>query len=311
MKNSIIIALVIAMGVTKMATAQQDPQYTQYMLNTIVVNPAYAGAANVLSVSALHRSQWIGLDGAPKTQTLSIESPVSERLGVGLSVVNDNIGDGTVQETYLDLAFSYTIPTSQYGNLAFGLNLGGDFLNVDFTKLVNYGAETNLPNIDNKFFPTVGLGVYYYQDKFYAGLSVPNLLETEHFDGSSGGNSYVAKERMNYYLLSGYRFDLNPNLVLSPGFMVKAVSGGPVQVDLTTNLTFNDRFSVGAAYRLNSAVSGLFGVKVAEKLLVGLAYDVETTALGSTTFNDGSFEVFLRFDFINRLNRRNVLGRFY
>ena len=293
------------------ATAQQDPQYTQYMLNTIVVNPAFAGAGNVLSVSALHRSQWIGLDGAPVTQTLSIQSPLSERFGGGLSIVNDNIGDGTVQETYFDLAFSYTIPISREGSLAFGLNVGGDFLNVDFTNLANFGAETNLPNIDNKFSPNVGVGVYYYQEKFFAGLSVPNLLETEHFDNSSGGTSFLAKERMNYYLISGYQFDINPNLALQPGFLLRAVSDGPVQLDLTANLTFNEKFSVGAAYRLNSAVSALFGVKFAEKFLLGLAYDFETTALGSTQFNDGSFEAFIRYDFINRLNRRNVTGRFY
>ena len=311
MKKSIIIPFIVAMGMIQLATAQQDPQYTQYMLNTIVVNPAYAGAGNVLSISALHRSQWIGLDGAPETQTISIQSPLSERLGAGLSVVNDNIGNGTVQETYFDVAFSYTIPASRNGSLAFGLNVGGDFMNVDFTQLVNYGVETNLTNIDNKFSPNVGLGIYYYQEKFYAGISVPSLLETEHFDNSSDGTTFLAKERMNYYLISGYQFDLNQNLVLRPGFLLKAVSGGPIQFDLTANLTFNDTFSVGAAYRLDSAVSGLFGVKVAQKFLVGLAYDVETTSLGSTQFNDGSFEVFLRYDFINRLNRRNVTGRFY
>jgi type IX secretion system PorP/SprF family membrane protein len=182
---------------------------------------------------------------------------------------------------------------------------------VDFSKLVNYGAETNLPNIDSKFSPNVGLGVYFREEKFYAGLSVPNLLETEHFDNSSTGTSYIAKDRMNFYLLSGYQFDLNTDLALKPGFMVKAVSGGPLQVDLTTNLTFNNKFSVGAAYRFDSAVSALFSVKFAEKFLVGLAYDVETSELGSTVFNDGSFEVFLRFDLLNRLNRRNVMGRFY
>ncbi|MEX0360794.1 type IX secretion system membrane protein PorP/SprF [Flagellimonas sp.] len=311
MKKSIIITLIAALGIVNMANAQQDPQYTQYMLNTIVVNPAFAGAGNVLSVTALHRSQWIGLDGAPKTQTVSIESPLSERLGGGLTVINDNIGDGTVQQTDFNFAFSYTIPASREGSLAFGLNVGGELLNVDFTQLVNYGVEPNLPNIDSKFSPNVGLGVYYYQEKFFAGVSVPSLLETEHFDNSSDGTSFLAKDRMTYYLISGYRYEINPSLVLQPGFLVRAVSGGPVQVDLTANMTFNDKFSVGAAYRLDSAVSALFGVKFAEKFLVGLAYDVETSTLGSTQFNDGSFEVFLRYDFINRINRRNVSGRFY
>lgn len=277
----------------------------------MVVNPAFAGSANVLSATALHRSQWLGLNGAPETQTLSVHSPVSERLGAGISVVNDNIGDGTVQQTYFDAAVSYTIPVSLEGNLAFGLNFGGDFLNVDFSRLANFGAEPNLPNIDNKFSPNLGLGAYYYQDRFYAGLSIPSILETEHFENSGSGTSYLAQERMNLYLMSGYKFDLNPNLALTPGFLLRAVNGGPLQMDVNANLLFNDKFSLGAAYRFNAAVSALFGVKFRENFLLGLAYDIETTTLGSTQFNNGSFEVFLRYDFINRLNRRNVGGRFF
>lgn len=311
MRNSIVIIILTILASLQTAQAQQDAQYTQYMLNTMVVNPAFAGSANVLSVAALHRSQWLGLDGAPETQTFSIHSPVSERLGVGLSVVNDNIGDGTVQETYFDVAVSYTLPVSDDANLAFGLNFGGDFLNVDFSRLANFGAEPNLPNIDNKFSPDFGLGAYYYNENFYAGLSIPSILETEHFDNSGNGNSFTAQERMNLYLMSGYTFDLNSNLVLTPGFLLRAINGGPVQMDLNTYLTFNDKFSVGAAYRLNAAVSALFGVKFGENFLLGLAYDVETTTLGSSEFNSGSFEVFLRYDFINRLNRGNARGRFF
>lgn len=311
MRNSIAILILTILASLQTAQAQQDAQYTQYMLNTMVVNPAFAGSANVLSVAALHRSQWLGLDGAPETQTFSINSPISERLGVGLSVVNDNIGDGTVQETYFDVAVSYTIPVSNDGNLAFGLNFGGDFLNVDFSRLANFGAEPNLPNIDNKFSPDFGLGAYYYDENFYAGLSIPSILETEHFDNSGDGNSFTAQERMNLYLMSGYTFELNSNLVLTPGFLLRAVNGGPVQMDLNTYLTFNDKFSIGAAYRFNAAVSALFGVKFGENFLLGIAYDVETTTLGTSQFNSGSFEVFLRYDIVNRLNRRNGRGRFF
>ena len=310
MKNSIIVAFVVLTGLNSMY-AQQDAQYTQYTLNTMVINPAFAGSANVLSIAALHRSQWIGLDGAPETQTFSVNSPISERLGAGFSIVNDNIGDGTAQETFFDVALSYTIPVSREANLAFGLNVGGNFLNVDFTRLANFGAESNLPNIDNKFSPNLGLGAYYYQDKFYAGLSVPSLLETAHFDDSGSGASNLAQERINLYLMTGYKFTLNQNLVLTPGFLMRAVSGGPLQMDLNTNLIFNDKFSLGAAYRINASVSALFGVKFGESFLLGLAYDTETTTLGSTQFNNGSFEIFLRYDFINRLNRRNVSGRFF
>jgi type IX secretion system PorP/SprF family membrane protein len=290
--------------------AQQDPQYTQYMLNGIVINPAIAGSRGVSTISGLHRSQWIGLEGAPTTQTLNFNAPVSRRVGIGLSVVNDAIGNGTQQETYFDAVFSYNIPVSEEGNLAFGINAGGDWLSVDFTKLVNYGVETNLPNIDRKFSPTVGLGTYFYTEQYFIGLSVPSLLETEHFDNSGDSNSYIAKERMNFYLMSGAVFDLNRNTKLRPAILIKAVSGAPVQVDLTASFLFNDRFSVGAAYRLDAAFSALFGMQITNEFLAGLAYDIETTELGSTQFNDGSFEVFLRYDFLNRFRKKATYNFF-
>jgi len=194
---------------SEMVKAQQDAQYTQYMYNTIVVNPAYAGSRGVLSFTGLYRTQWVGLEGAPNTFTINAHTPVSSRVGLGLSIVNDEIGEGTSQETYIDGSFSYTIPTSDTGKLSFGVKAGGHLLNVDFSKLANFGAETNLPNIDKKFSPNFGAGVYYHTEKFYAGLSVPNFLETEHFDESGLSTSYLAQERMNLYLITGYVFDLN------------------------------------------------------------------------------------------------------
>ncbi len=293
-----------------MVMAQQDPQYTQYMMNTIVINPALAGSRGVTSITGLHRSQWIGLEGAPTTQTLNINTPVSRRVGVGLSVVNDDIGSGTRQETYIDAVFSYSIPVSEEGTLSFGLNAGGDWLSIDFTKLVNYGVETNLPNIDRKFSPTVGLGTYFRTENYFVGVSVPSLLETEHFDNSGESNSYIASERMNFYLISGAVFELNRNTKLRPAILAKAVSGAPVQVDLSASVLFNEKFAVGAAYRLDAAVSALFGLQITEKFMAGLSYDVDTTELGSTQFNDGSFEVFLRYDFLNRFRKKVTSGFF-
>ncbi|WP_415843924.1 type IX secretion system membrane protein PorP/SprF, partial [Zobellia nedashkovskayae] len=195
MKNLFALFLFVFAGSTSLL-AQQDAQYTQYMYNTISVNPAYAGSRGVFSIAALHRSQWVGLDGAPSTQTLNFHTPVSKRIGLGLSVVNDEIGNGTNQDTYVDAAFSYTVKTSDEGKLSFGLKAGGHLLNVDFSKLRNYGAESNLPNIDNKFSPNIGAGVYYHTDHFYAGLSVPNFLQTEHFDDSNtNASSFLAEER--------------------------------------------------------------------------------------------------------------------
>jgi len=304
MKN-ILSALLLVVTAVGGIIAQQDAQYTQYMYNTLSVNPAYAGSRGVLSIAALHRSQWVGLDGAPTTQTVNFHTPVSERVGVGLSIVNDEIGNGTNQDTYFDAAFSYTIPTSRDGKLSFGIKAGGHFLNVDFTKLQNYSAESSAAapmNIDKKFSPNFGGGIYYHTNKFYAGLSIPNFLQTEHFDtsGNTGSTSGIAEERMNIYFITGYVFDLNPNWKLKPAALIKAVSGAPLQADLSASFLLKDKFSFGAAYRWDAAVSALVGLQVSDSFMVGLAYDKETTALGSTSFNDGSFEVFLRYEFLNK-----------
>ena len=302
--NKYFLAIIITVAGLFMGHAQQDAQYTQYMYNTISVNPAYAGSRGMFSIAALHRSQWVGLDGAPTTQTLNFHTPVSEHVGLGLSVVNDEIGNGTNQDTYIDAAFSYTVKTSEEGKLSFGLKAGGHLFNVDFTKLRNYGAESNLPNIDNKFSPNFGAGIYYHTDQFYAGLSVPNFLQTEHFDSSdSNSSSLIAQERMNLYLITGYVFDLNPNVKFKPAALVKAVKGAPLQVDLSANFLFNDKFSLGTAYRWDAAISALFGFQMTDQLMLGLAYDKETTDLGATRFNDGSFEIMLRYEFLNRYKR--------
>lgn len=286
--------------------AQQDAQYTQYMYNTVTINPAYAGSRGVLSIAGLYRSQWVGLDGAPKTQTLNVHSPVSERIGVGLSIVNDEIGNGTNQETYFDGLFSYTIPLADERKLSFGVKAGGHLLNIDFNKLANYNneaANVGLANIDQRFSPNFGAGVYYHTQNFYAGLSIPNFLTTKHFDDSQSSASFLAEERLNLYLITGYVFEPNQRLKFKPALLLKAVEGAPLQVDISANFLLNDKFTLGAAYRWYAAVSALFGFQINDKFLIGLAYDRETTELGGTRFNDGSFEVLLRYEFLTRYKR--------
>lgn len=288
------------------ANAQQDPQYTQYMYNTVAINPAYAGNRGVTSIVGLHRSQWVGLEGAPRTQSLSIHSPIGEgKVGLGLSIVNDELGPS--QETYIGADFSYTIDTGDEGKLSFGLKAGGHILDVDFTRLnifdvTDPGFEQN---IDNKFSPIIGTGVYYHTDKFYLGLSVPNLIQTNHFDDSnnSNGSSFVAEERINYYGIMGYTFDLSDRLKFKPSTLVKLVAGAPLQVDVTANFLIMEKLHLGAAYRWSAALSGLVGFQVSDSMLVGLAYDRESTDLGDTVFNDGSFEVFLRFELFKEYDR--------
>lgn len=310
--KKLIITLVLLTSVIWGLKAQQDAQYTQYMYNTLVVNPAYAGSRGVLSIAALYRSQWVGLDGAPTTKTLNLHTPLSERVGLGFSIVNDEIGNGSNQDTYFDAAFSYTIPISQIGKLSFGVKAGGHLLNIDFNQLRNFDPSIAPPatiSIDKKFSPNFGAGIYYHTDKFYAGLSIPNFLQTEHFD-TSGNSSFLAEERMNWYLLTGYIFNLNPDLKLKPAFLFKAVEGAPLQADFSATVLLNNKFSLGAAYRWDAALSALAGFQINEKLMLGVAYDREITELGNSAFNDGSFEVFLRFELLTRY-KNIVAPRFF
>nr|WP_321414065.1 type IX secretion system membrane protein PorP/SprF [uncultured Allomuricauda sp.] len=294
--------------------AQQDAQYTQYMYNTLSVNPAYAGSRGQLSFAGLYRSQWVGLDGAPETFTLNLHSPIrNSRLGYGISIVNDNIGDGVVQETYLDAVVSYTIDVSMDAKLSFGLKAGGNMLSLDFNGLRNFDQEVvNQNNIDNKFTPNFGLGIYYHTNKFYAGVSAPNVLESEYFDNEDSGEgvNFLSADRMNIYLITGYVFDIGPDLQFKPALLTKAVSGAPLQVDLSASFLFAEKFSFGAAYRWDAAVSGLVGFQVTDQIMLGLAYDREVTELGGTQFNDGSFEVFLRLELLKSF-QRTISPRFF
>ncbi|MDC6386673.1 type IX secretion system membrane protein PorP/SprF [Flagellimonas taeanensis] len=291
---------IFLIGTIPMLQAQQDAQYTQYMYNTVSVNPAYAGSRGHLSIAALYRNQWLGLDGAPETQTLNVHTPMGYRgVGLGLSIVNDKIGP--TSETYFDVDFSYTIQTSWEGRLSFGLKASAHMLDIRYSELDEFEVDPQLQSqqdIRNKFSPNIGAGVYYHTDRFYVGLSAPRILETTHFDESSVS---TAKEQINMYLITGYVWDLNPFLKFKPTLLTKAVQGAPLQVDLSANFMLNEKFIGGVAYRWDAAFSGLFGFMLSDQLMLGLAYDREITELGAATFNDGSFEVIIRYDFIRNI----------
>ena len=287
--------------------SQQDSQYTQYMYNTNNINPAYAGSREVLSIFGMYRTQWVGLDGAPDTGAFSLHSPVSERVGLGLTIVNDKIGIS--DETTISVDFSYTIPINEDYKLAFGLKGTAHFLNVDYSKLLvnNPGDILLQNNIENRFSPNIGAGFYLYSDKFYAGISVPNMLETQHYDDNSATKS-LAGERMHGYLITGYVFDLTDNIKFKPATLVKAVRGAPLQADVTGNFLFNERFTLGVAWRWDAAVSGLAGFQIDNNWFIGYGYDAETTKLAN--YNSGSHEIFLRYEFF-RKSSRMISPRFF
>ncbi|MCF6306396.1 MAG: type IX secretion system membrane protein PorP/SprF [Flavobacteriaceae bacterium] len=290
---------------TNTSFAQQEAQYTQYMYNTSSINPAYAGSRDVLSMLLLYRTQWTGLDGAPRTFSGSAHAPLGKRVGIGVNVTNDEIFIS--KESYFDIDFSYTIDVSEKGQLAFGIKAGGQLLDIDSNRANSGGFNTGDPVaeifIDNRFSPRIGAGVYYYTDKFYFGFSVPNFLETEYFDESNNSNnsSATAKENAHYYFITGYTFDLSENILFKPALLTKMTSGAPLQVDLSANFLIYDRITLGAAYRWSAAVSGMVGFQITDQLMLGFAYDSETTDI--RRYNGGSYEFMLRFELFNRQDR--------
>lgn len=300
-----LVALVLFLLGFEMMYSQQDSQFTQYMYNTININPAYAGSRGVMSIFGLYRNQWVGLDGAPTTMTGSLNTPIgNSNIGLGLSVISDKIGPS--DETSISADVSYSIPTSDTWKLSFGLKATANLLNIDFTKLSIY--DTSDPrfqnNVDNKFSPNIGAGIYLHSNKTYFGLSVPNFLETKHFDESASINnsaSFVAKERMHYYAIAGHVFDLSPSIQFKPAVLAKVVQGAPLQLDVSGNFLFNEKFTIGAAYRWSAAMSAMVGFQATENWFIGYAYDMETTKLAD--YNSGSHEIFLRYELFNNYDR--------
>lgn len=283
--------------------SQQDAQFTQYMYNTVTVNPAYAGSRPGTSIFLLNRSQWVGLDGAPKTTNLSIHGKIRNNIGLGVSFYNDRIGPS--DENNLAIDFSYTIPISESYKLSFGLKASANLLNIDFDKLNIYDPDDYSfeDNIENKFSPNVGVGLYFHSKKTYFGFSVPHLMETIHFDDYENVGSYskIANYRVHYYFIAGHVFDLNSDLKFKPALLTKLVEGSPLQIDVSGNFLFNEKFTIGLSYRVSSSFSGMVGFKAGNSWFIGYGYDLETTGLSD--YNSGSHELFLRYDIFNRFGK--------
>ncbi|GAA3598026.1 type IX secretion system membrane protein PorP/SprF [Flavivirga amylovorans] len=289
-KNLILIVFVTLLGLE--LNAQQDPQYTQYMYNTMSVNSAYAGQRDVLSITGLYRTQWVGMEGAPKTITFGIHSPLrSNRLGLGLNLVSDKLGPAS--ETNVDINFSYTIPIDEIRGteLSFGIKGGFHLLDTDWSKGVFQYPDRVFNDNLSLFSPTIGAGLYLHSEKWYLGLSVPNFFTTDHYDDVQES---IATERLHYFLIAGYVFDIGENTKLKPAALVKAVSGAPLIADLSLNALFNEKLTLGLGYRWDDSISGLAGFQINPGLFIGYAYDLTTTGLNN--YNSGSHEIMLRFE---------------
>jgi type IX secretion system PorP/SprF family membrane protein len=285
--------------------SQQEAQYSQYMYNTISVNPAYAGSRNVLSVLALHRSQWVGFDGAPTTSTFSINTPIPEtNLGLGISAISDRIGP-TEQNTFSG-DISYTIRLNEKTNLSFGVKGTASFFSFDQYKVTPFQAnDPKWRSVSTRLSPNFGVGTFLYSDQYYLGVSIPNIMESNFYNDN---DIAINSQRMNYYLIGGYVFDVSNSIKFKPAVVSKIVTGAPVQLDLSGNAMFMNKFVLGAAYRWDAAVSGLAGFQVNDALFIGYSYDFDTTSL--SRYNFGSHEVFIRYEFVYKKDKL-VSPRFF
>ena len=292
--------IVALLGLTFMSLqsfGQQDPQFTQYMYNMSVINPAYATADEaILNLGGLYRTQWVGIEGAPKTGTFFAHTPINDKIEIGILLTNDNIGD-VVQENNMYADFAYVLPVGLGGKLSLGLKAGLTFFDVNFNDFVLQSgvSSTDIAFNENisKTFPNLGIGAFYFTDNYYLGLSAPNMLTTKHIE-TENGITASGVEAIHFFLTGGYVFDVNPNLKFKPAFMAKSVKGAPLALDVTANVLINEKLEAGLGYRLDDAISGLVSFRVKPDLRIGYAYDFTTTNLGD--FNSGSHEIFILFD---------------
>lgn len=279
-------------------SAQQDPEYTHYMYNMSIINPAYAtGTPLMMNFGGLYRAQWVGIDGAPKTFTFFGHTALSDKIEVGLSLVSDDIGDGAKKETNAYADFAYVLNLGGKNKLSLGLKAGFSALQSNFNGFLlqsgNAATDAAFAEDINVTKPNIGIGAYYFRDNFYIGLSAPNLLKAKQIEEKSGLNAYGSEE-IHTYLTGGYVFQLNDMWKIKPAAMAKFVKGAPVAVDITANVLYNDKFELGAAYRINDSFSALANINVTPSLRVGYAYDYTLSNLGQ--FNSGTHEIMLLFD---------------
>lgn len=285
--------IAIALFSCTVGIAQQLPQFTQYMYNTISINPAYAGSRDALSVVGLHRSQWVGFKGGPITQTLSIHTPLrNDRIGLGLSFIEDDLGPENF--TYLYGDFSYAIPTGKTGKLAFGIKGGFTQYSLDPDFREDESLDPSIYGIEDRWTPNIGLGLYWSTNRVYFGLSTPRVLNTD----KNTEEGFEALDRLSYYFTGGVVVDLSNSIKLKPAFLVKATNGAPVSYDLTANFLFNEKFWLGGSYRINektAAIGGIADFQVSRQLRIGYAYEKPISEI--SRYTTGTHEILLMYEF--------------
>ena len=295
-KKIIFIVLMILSNFS--VKSQQDAMFSHYMFNTLSVNPGYAGSRDALTVTGLHRSQWVGFNGAPKTQTVTMHTPIiKENIGLGLSVLNDKIGPTNTTSFYVD--FAYKIKVNEKANLAFGMKAGFNVRQNELNAL-NINDQSDIAFYENeqsKFLPNFGFGLYYSTEKYYAGIAIPKLMKNDFRNNSSSGTVDLASEERHYFIIAGTVFEITDEIKFKPTALIKMTSAAPMEIDLTAIFLLNDKFQAGPMFRTGDAFGVLFGVYILDELMFNYSFD---WSYGNKTikYNQGSHEIVLRYDFI-------------
>jgi type IX secretion system PorP/SprF family membrane protein len=301
-----ITAIIVMILVLSEMKAQQDPQFTHYMYNTISVNPAYAGSRGNLTIGGLIRNQWIGLAGAPTTQTVYLHTPfINENNGIGLSIVNDKIGP--INQTFAYGDYAYHIKFTEKLKLSLGLKAGLNFFQPNGIKNltttdVNSTNAIEASSVKNVIAPNFGFGTYLYSDKFYFGISAPKLIKNKlpSYNAKSGKVENITETRHIFTIL-GFIIPLNETVKLKPTFLSKITQNAPMSIDATAEFLFNDKFSLGAGYRHTDALCALIGFNFNPQLKAGISYDYNLSKLNK--YNSGSIEAMLQYDLFRKLDK--------
>lgn len=301
MKTLNKIKVALALTISSLATqAQQAPMYTHYMYNTLSVNPGYAGSREAFTVTALHRSQWVDFKGAPITQTLTMHTPLkNEHIGVGLTLLNDKIGPTNNTSVFAD--FAYIMKLNEKSKLALGLSAGANIFQANLTSLdlEQQSDPVFQNNLSNHTTPNFGFGIYYSRERFYAGVSAPNLLENSFsIVKLADGSTLMAKEQRHYFLIAGAVFNLSENLAFKPTTLVKVTNAAPIQADITASFIIMKKVLIGGMFRTGDAFGALVGLDITEQFHVGYSFDW-SYGLKTFKYNKGSHEIVLRYDFIS------------
>jgi len=268
--------------------AQQAPHYTQYVYNMQVLNPAFVGAKADLSISLLSRKQWVGVEGAPETNTFSISGRAKNGLGFGATLINDQLG--MFKSTAINIDASYTIPTSQYGRLSFGLKGGMTIFNSNNANQITPDNEV-YPSVKGHF-PNIGFGSLYYSNTFFIGFSIPSLLKGSSFRTIETSNTIEFKN-LNYFMVTGSHFQLSEDVLFKPTALIKHTPTLPLSIDLNSNFIYKNKIEAGLSYRHKNSISAFFALILKEKYRLGYSYEYQLANYGG---NLSSHEIILRID---------------